>query len=187
MTAIRQILISTIAFAVIPPVCLRGSDIAEYVGGTVKSIPVNVSGSLSTADAKELQFNYGQSVYRLPYAQITSTDAAAGEGRHLLHKIPVPSFGKRKETLAINYKDAAGANGTLNFELSSHQAKATREAIAAWKATPQTAASTPESTDWWGDRYWKTNRNLSTWQGPATAKTPPPVQPGTPATSGTKE
>ena len=187
MSAIRQILISTIAFAVIPPVCLRGSDIAEYVGGTVKTIPVNVSGSLSTADSKELQFNYGQSVYRLPYAQITSTDAAAGEGRHILHKIPVPSFGKRKETLAINYKDAAGANGTLNFELSAHQAKATREAIALWKAAPASAAAAvPDSTEWWGDRYWTTNRNKASWPGAASAGTPT-VTPGTPATSGTKE
>ena len=47
MSAIRQMLISTIALAVIGPVSLRGAEIAEYVGGTVKSIPINSTGSLS--------------------------------------------------------------------------------------------------------------------------------------------
>jgi hypothetical protein len=183
MSAFRSILISTIALAVIPTVSLRGADIAEYVGGTAKAIPVNATGSLSADDAKELQFNYGQSVYKLPYGQITSTEIMQGEGRHIL-KVPVPSFfGKKKETLAINYKDASGAKGTLNFELSAREANATRDAIAAWQATPQTAGATPQSIEWWGDRFWKTNRNMGTWQTPTTA-----VTPGTPApASGTKE
>ncbi|HEV2688982.1 MAG TPA: hypothetical protein VGV35_10515 [Bryobacteraceae bacterium] len=180
MSAIRQMLISTIAFAVIPPVCLRGADIAEYVGGTAKTIPANATGTLSANDARELQFNYGQSVYRLPYAQITGTELMQGEGRHILHKIPVPSFGKRKETLAINYKDAAGAKGTLNFQLSTRQAKDTSAAIDAWKTAPQTATAS-DPNEWWGDRYWKTNRNKSTWET-TTAKTPAPAAPA----SGTK-
>ena len=113
MSAFRSILISTIALAVIPTVSLRGADIAEYVGGTAKAIPVNATGSLTADDATELRFNYGQSVYKLPYGQITSTEIMQGERRHILHKIPVPSFlGKKKETLAINYKDAAGAKGS---------------------------------------------------------------------------
>ncbi len=185
MPAFRKMLISTIAFAVVPTVALRGADIAEYVSGSAKSIPVNATGSLSAGDAKELQFNYGQSVYKLPYAQITSTEIMQGEGRHILHKIPVPSlFGKKKETLAINYKDASGANGTLNFELSAREAKATREAIAEWKATPQSAPATAQSNEWWGDKYWKTTRNKGTWETGTTA-----VTPGTPApaASGTKE
>jgi hypothetical protein len=185
MPAFRQMLISTIAVAVIGPVGLRGADIAEYVSGSAKAIPVNATGSLNTSDAKELQFNYGQSVYKLPYAQITSTEIMQGEGRHILHKIPVPSlFGKKKETLAINYKDASGANGTLNFELSAREAKATREAIAEWKATPQSAAAAAPSNEWWGDKYWKTTRNKGTWETGTTA-----VTPGTPApvASGTKE
>ena len=185
MSAIRQILISTLAFAVIPPACLRGADVAEYVGGTAKAIPVNATGSLSTADAKELQFNYGQSVYHLPYAQITGTDIAQGEARHILGKIRVPSLGKRKEKLAISYKDASGA-GTVNFELSARQAKATREAIAQWKTMPLTSAGTADQMEWWGDKYWKTNRNKGTWDGVAAGAPAAQPAPGTPA-AGTKE
>ena len=181
MSAIRQMLISTIAFAVIPPACLRGAEIAEYVGGTAKGIPANATGSLSVNDSRELSFNYGQSVYKLPYSQITGTEIMQGEGHHILHKIPVPSlFGKKRETLAINYKDKAGANGTLNFELSARQAKATREAIDAWKTEAQSMGAS-QPGEWWGDRYWKTNRNKGTWET-VTAGTPA----ATPAASGTK-
>jgi hypothetical protein len=183
MSAIRQMLISTIAIAVIGPVALRGAEIAEYLGGTVKSIPVNATGSLSLGDAKELRFNYGQSVYKLPYGQITGTEIIQGEGRHVLH-VRVPRFfGKNKETLAINYKDAAGASGTLNFELSARQASAARDTIAERKA-PQAASAnqTAQSNEWWGDKYWKTTRNRATWE----ATTAPPIAPGTPAANGTK-
>jgi hypothetical protein len=189
MFAIRQILISTIALAVIPPVCLRGAEIAEYVGGTAKSIPVNATGSLSVNATKELRFNYGESVYKLSADQITGTEILQGETRHILHKIPVPSFRQKKETLAINFKDAAGANGTVNFQLSPKQANSVREQIDAWKAPAPQVAGAKDPNEWWGDRYWKTNRNKDGWQ-PATAATPAPAVPAapaaTPATGGTK-
>ena len=178
MSAIRQIVVSAIVFAMIPPAVLRGaSHTVEYVGGTVKSIPVYSAGSLNLDDARELSFTYGQSVYKLPYEQITGTQITKSErgGHHLFGKIPVPSIpGKKKETLSISYKDPAGPIGNLNFELSAHQAAEAREAITGKKAAPKTAvASQPE--EWWGDRYWKTNRNRVTWEG--TAQTTPPAQP----------
>jgi hypothetical protein len=176
MSAIRQIVVSAIVFAMVPSAVLRAaSHTVEYVGGTVKSIPVYSAGSLNLDDAKELSFSYGQSVYKIPYDQITGTQItqSGGGGHHLFGKIPVPSLpGKKKETLSISYKDPAGPSGTLNFELSAHQASEAREAIAEKKAPKATTASQPE--EWWGDRYWKTNRNKATWEGaPQTAQTAP--------------
>ena len=167
MSAIRQILVSAIVFGLVPPAALRGaSHTVEYVGGTVKSIPVYSSGSLNLDDAKELSFSYGDSVYKIPYDQITSTQTnPSGGGHHLFGKIPVPSIpGKKKNTLTISYKDSAGPSGTLNFELSAHQASEARDTIAERKA-PKAAAS--QSQEWWGDKYWKTNRNRTGWEGTA--------------------
>ena len=93
----RQLVFSTLIFALLPPFLLSGAASAvEYVGGTVKSIPANSTGAFNFDDAKELRFNYGGSVYALPYEQITSTDIGRvkGESHHILRKIPVPSFSR---------------------------------------------------------------------------------------------
>jgi hypothetical protein len=179
----RQLLFSTLIFALVPAFTLRGaSGLVEYVGGTVKAIPTNATGAFSFDDSRNLLFSYGGSaVYSLPYEQITSTDVTKAESHHILRKIPVPSFApeKRKETLTIAYKDAAGISGTLNFELRASQATEARDTIAAKKAFA--AASAIPSNEWWGDRWWKTNRNQAAWET-QTAQTAQPGQSATPAT-----
>ena len=188
MSSIRQILVSTVVFAILPCAILKGaSSTVEYIGGTAKSIPLNASGSISVDDAKELSFNYGQSVYKIPYSQITGTNVVQGEGHRLLGKIPVPTMfpGRKKQTLAINFKDPAGAKGTLNFELTAREATAIRDGIAERQTVAQTPHQDPQ--EWWGDKYWKTKRNQSMHDAAAAAAAP--AAPGSPATvaSGTKE
>jgi hypothetical protein len=163
----RQLVFSTVIFALLPPVMLSGASSAvEYVGGTVKAIPANSTGAFNFDDAKELRFNYGASVYALPYEQITATDIGKvqGESHHILRKIPVPSFSRDpKETLTIGYKDAAGATGTLSFELTARQAAQARDSITIKKALIQ-ADIEARSNEWWGDKIWKTNRNKALWE-----------------------
>ena len=190
MSAFRQALFAIIVFALIPPAVVRGaySDTATYVGGSVKSIPLNLIGELDVSERGELRFDYGTGTYKLPCTQITSTAITQDEARHLPHRIPVlrripvPSLapGRKKETLTVNYKDAAGISGTLNFELTASQASALLETIAVKKAIPETAASSQGWDDWWGDKYWKTIRNRTEWEGGAnpasqTAQTVPGV------------
>lgn len=185
MSSIRQVLVSTAVFAILPCAVLKGaSSIVEYIGGTAKSIPLNASGSISVSDAKELRFNYGQSVYKIPYSQITGTSVVQGERRHVLGKIPVPTMfpGRRKQTLAINYKDPAGASGTLNFELTASEATAVRDGIAERQTFAQSAATQQGPEEWWGDKYWKTNRNQAMHEAktvPSTPATPATVATGT--------
>ena len=77
MIAIRQLLISTLLFAAVPTAAVYGASApVQYVGGTVKSIPVNSTGSFNFEDAKDFRFAYNGSVYKLPYDQITSTSAS---------------------------------------------------------------------------------------------------------------
>ena len=166
MSITRQFLFSTLIFALLPPAIVHGAPSAvEYVGGTVKSVPANTTGWFNFDDNKELRFTYGESVYKLPYTQITSTDIVKGETHHILRRIPVPSLmpGRQRETLTIAYKDAAGASGTLNFQLAASQAWAARDTIAAKKSAAEAAAA-GQSAQWWGDKLWKTNRNKGTWE-----------------------
>ncbi len=63
-------------------------------------------------------------MYKLPYDQITSTSIEKADVRRVLHVFPAmsPIASRRKQTLVINYTDAAGAPGTLNFELPAYRA-----------------------------------------------------------------
>ena len=173
MSSRRQFLFSTLIFALVPPAVLCGaSNTIEYVSGTEKSIPANSVGSFNFDSSKEMWFTYSASVYKLPYEQITSTDIAKGETHHVLRKIPVPSLmpGHKKETLTINYKDATGATGSLSFVLTASNAAAAQETIASKKAAPQATAT--QSTEWWGDKIWKTNRNKAAWDAQSAQNAP---------------
>jgi hypothetical protein len=185
MFAIRQILISTLVFAALPPAAvLAASDKVQYVGGTVKSIPVNSAGSLDFEDSKEFRFNYNGSVFKLPYEQITSTDIEKAEMRRVWH-VPVTSLlaTHRKQILVINYTEPGGATGTLNFELMAYRAVDARETIAAKKVPLSSPIAAQVSNDWWGDKYWKTTRNKAAWDAQA-AQNAQNAQNAAPAQSG---
>jgi len=182
MFAIRQVVISALVFAAVPPVAVRAasSDSVQYVGGTVKSIPVNSSGKLNFEDAKEFRFTYNGSVYQLPYDQITSTDIERADVRRVLHVFPAisPIASHRRQTLVINYTDASGATGTLNFELAAYRAVDAQETIAAKKSPHSASASTgTASNEWWGDKYWKTNRNQGQWDAKSAQNAPASATP----------
>jgi len=187
MLAIRPVLISALIFAAVPPAAVRAAtDSVQYVGGSVKSIPVNSVGKFSFDDAKEFRFTYNGSVYKLPYDQITGTDVEKADTRRVLHIIPViqPIARNRKQTLVINYSDATGATGTLNFELMAYRAVEAQETIAAKKSPITPAAAVAASNEWWGDKYWKTKRNQATWDAQATQNAIAAAQSAAPAPSG---
>ncbi|HLG94898.1 MAG TPA: hypothetical protein VKX49_01170 [Bryobacteraceae bacterium] len=178
----RQLVFSTLLFVLIPPFVLSGATSAvEYIEGSVKSIPANSTGMFNFEDAKQLKFDYGKASYALPYEQITDTETGPGEMHHVLRKIPVPSFSpNHKETLTISYKDASGTAGSLTFSLTARQAAQVRSDIASKKAVIAADADA-RSNDWWGDRYWKTNRNKQSWDT-QTAQSAQPGQSASPAT-----
>lgn len=188
MFAIRQLLISALLFAAVPPAAVHGaSATVQYVGGTVKSIPVNSNGNFNFEDAKDFRFTYGGSVYKLPYDQITSTSIEKADIRRVWHIFPAmsPIANHRQQTLVINYTDATGATGTLDFELMEYRALDAQETIAAKKSP---VAASPAETAWWGDRMWKTKRNQALWDAQAAqkAENTAPAQPGQLVPGGTK-
>jgi hypothetical protein len=194
MFAIRQLLISALLFAAVPTAAVYGASApVQYVGGTVKSIPVNSTGSFNFEDAKDFRFAYNGSVYKLPYDQITSTSIEKADIRRVWHVFPAmsPIADHRQQTLVINFTDATGATGTVNFELMQYRAVEAQETIAAKKSP---AAASPAETAWWGDKYWKTKRNQAVWDAQAQqnalaaqkAENSATAQPGQLAPGGTK-
>ena len=170
MLAMRQILISALVLAALPPAAvLAASDSVQYVGGTVKSIPVNSTGTFNFEDAKEFRFTYNGSMFKLPYDQITSTDIEKADVRRVMHIFPAmsPIASHRKQTLIINYTDASGAAGSLNFELPAYRATDAQETIAAKKSPVPSYAAAAASNEWWGNSVWKTKRNKAAWDAEA--------------------
>ncbi len=199
MFATRQILISALVFAAVPPAAvLAAPDSVQYVGGTVKSIPVNSTGTFNFEDAKEFRFNYNGSMFKLPYDRITTTDIEKADVRRVFHIFPAmsPIASHRKQTLVINYTDAAGAAGALNFELPEYRAVDAQETIAAKKSPVSSFAAAAASNEWWGDKVWRTKRNQAAWDAQAAqnaqaaqkaqAQNATPAQPGQLAPGGTK-
>jgi|HubBroStandDraft_4_1064222.scaffolds.fasta_scaffold380848_1 hypothetical protein len=184
--SIRQVLFSTIALAILPVAGLRAADTAEYVGGTVKTIPMNATGFIEFNDTNVLIFNYGVATYKLPYEEITGTEVTKGDSKHVLKKLTVPKlFGTRKETLTISYKDAAGVTGKLDFDLSGRLASGIIVAIAQMKEFREANAER-ESAEWWGDKYWKTVSNKPVWDAnsaSAAQQAPAPAPAAAPAPS----
>ena len=184
MSAIRQLLLPSLLFAMIPAVLLSGepSGTVQYVGGTVQTIPANATGTFSYDDSRELYFNYGGSAYKLPYEQITGMEINRAELRKF-HKIPVPSVfpSHWKDVLTISYKDTTGATGTVKFEMPTLAAINAKQMIEGKKAPAGETTATSQNNQWWGDSYWKTNRNKAAWesQNKQASQAPPPTAGGT--------
>ena len=143
----------------------------EFVSGTVKAIPANTAGTLDARSASELSFHYGKSVLSVPYSAITSTEVTEPSSHHIW-RVPVPKIGKSERFLNITYREGDKSR-MLTFKAPTATVKELVNAIYERRKDPKadtdaaTLAARPSvKTDteaWWGDRYWRTNRNKSKW------------------------
>jgi len=167
------VLTATVALMTPAAIYAASPNTALLVSGTVKGIPANSVGSLDVTNSAELRFHYGKSVFALPYQQITNTQVVEPDGRHLW-KVHVPTLGKGSRLLTITFKDG-DASRMLTFKAPAPTVSHLVSTIDDRRETPKTAS--PASTSakasvtqtpelWWGDRYWKTNRNKAKWPAP---------------------
>ena len=140
----------------------------------MKSIPLNAVGSLDLPTLRP-GVSVWRSTYRLPFRDIASFEftgpGARGSHPHL-GQVPLPSLrwakSGRERTLNLSYR-TLGTVGVMSFKLMGKEfANAewimkTRTESSQEQARGENRAKLPES--WWGDRYWKTNRNNARWGG----------------------
>ena len=144
----------------------------EFVGGTTKIIPLNTMGTLDAATTNGLHFRYGRGDFDLPYNRIIRTEIGETPGHHLW-KVPVPHLGKGTRLLTVTYKEGESGTGMVTFRAATSTISAINSEIDDQKRAPAVATSTPTKSvdkkatgeDWWGDAYWRTNRNKSKWPG----------------------
>lgn len=146
---------------------LYGSE-AEYLGGTVKSIPKNMTGQLDLTDPSNLVFTYSKGTYRLPFENIKNFDITPAKSRQhrsgLLRHVPVPRlpWSQQVELLNLSFRGEDHASEVISFKLTGKDLATTEWALKSRLEEPResnTAASRAKlSESWWGDRFWRTTR-----------------------------
>jgi hypothetical protein len=169
---------------------------AEFISGSVTSIPAGTAGTLDTSSHTELQFRYRGSVFSVPYQKITNTETAGVGSKHLW-KVPVPMIGKSARFLTIAYRTADDSAATVTFKapapivsslVSTIDERKAPEVEPAPLKTREAAKLAEEQ--WWGNRYWRTLNNKSKWPQPADSQGAPSgtaAPTGAAPSGGTKE
>jgi hypothetical protein len=143
-------------------------DKASYVTGTVADIPRNAQGTLDLDDSDQLHFKYGETSFKLPYTRITGFEFENKAVREL-----DPGFGrakvwallakKKSEVLTVMFQDEQDRKGVLVLELPKGTAELATPVLAARTGKAQGIQPGSEEDAWWGNRYWRTNRNRHLW------------------------
>lgn len=143
---------------------------AEYLGGTVKSIPSDSPGKLDLSDPNDLIFAHAKGVYRLPFEQIKSYEweHTRAASRKVFRRVQIPHlpWGRPDDVLNLTYRVDGNTMGVLSFKMTGKDLSPTEWALKSRIEQPATSAATgrtklPDS--WWGDKYWRTNRNAGLW------------------------
>lgn len=160
------------SLAALPGWASSPSKEAEYLGGSVKSIPVKTVGSLDLDDREELQFKTAEATIRVPYTQIKTVNfSRAKSSTRKVGPVPLPKLQlpliHHAQLLDLSYRDEGGHICTMSFRLTGKalaEAESTLSERMDLNGKPaQTAGGQKLPEAWWGDKYWKTTRNKGTW------------------------
>lgn len=165
------------------------ADVTTYVHGNLTGVSPTTGGTLLFSDEKAVYFRTGVTTVAVPYAGIQKAElspAAPSPNAPLykvwsLHK----RFSSRKaenQILTVEFRSDEGEEKTMTLELDASAASDILATIRnhtdkdfSGGETPKSAVPTPPpAEEWWGDGYWKTNRNAGKWgkTSPATAPDP---------------
>jgi hypothetical protein len=163
---------------------------ATYLDGTIKDIPLNTSGKLNLTDPSALHFEYGGMDYAIPAGRIVGyrwdREVIGGfgeqvsEGVSKVGRAVLPMFFKDGKFLTVRFRNADDtATEIVVFSVPKELEPAADPLFATWVkknlAVPAAAAAINEHDTWWGNRYWRTNRNRHLWA--ASEKSQPAEKP----------
>ncbi len=167
------------------------SETTTYVDGNLKGVSPNTGGTLVLSEEKTMYFRTGLENVEVPYSGISKVElGAVKETSHdvpfykvwALHKRFNGSNKTETQLLIVNFKNEDGEEKAMTLELAKPAMDGVLRSIEkgtgkSWvSAEPKTqtasakkksAAEAKNSTDWWGDDYWKTTRNADKWNKPA--------------------
>lgn len=142
-------------------------DTVTYLEGNLTGVTPNTGGSLVSAE-DAMALKTGLSTVLVPYSSISK--AELGAIRQRSEKDPlykVWSIHKRvikpeNQLLRVDFTNEAGEQKTMTVELARPAAVNVWETVELYRVASEKAA---RAAQWWGDQYWKTTRNASSWTG----------------------
>jgi hypothetical protein len=130
----RRFVALVIVVAFVSPVLAVGSKKAEYVGGTISTVPEKTEGDLDTKNETTLRFSSKKGGIEIPYAAITGLEYGQKAGRRVAVAVlvsPLALFSKkRKHFLTVTYKDGADKEQAAVFELGKDISRTTLTIVA---------------------------------------------------------
>ena len=161
------------------------SETTTYVDGNLPGVSPNSGATLTFGEDNALYLRTGFNTISVPFASIGNAELGAVKqtGHDApFYKVWARHHSTKTETqyLVIAFKNEDGDDRNMTLELEKSSAASvladlqtrtgkTFTSAAPKKAAPvaRSAASAKPAGDWWGDQYWKTQRNADKWSKPA--------------------
>ena len=162
-------------------------ETTTYVDGNVTTLKPNTGGTLVFSDDKSMTFRTGLADVSVAYTNILRAELGAtqthshDEPAYKVWTLPKRLHKTETQLLTLEFKTGAGQSQTMTLELAKpaasnvlatiqeKTAKPDAPAKAGKPAATVAKADSKDSKEWWGDDYWKTNRNVSKWDSSASS------------------
>ena len=138
-----------------------------YIGGNVADLAPNTGATLySSSQAMELRTPLH--TVEVPYAQISKAEMGQivehtyePEAPYKVWSLPKRLIRTQGQEMTLTFSGANGESQTMTIELS-------KKAAAKLMTRIERRSAIVANSNWWGDDYWKTNRNKEQWNAPST-------------------
>ena len=144
------------------------SATVTYIDGNVAELTPNSGATLYMTNPQTLELKTPLHKIQIPYAQISKAEVgsvmvhtADPEPLYKVWALPKRLMKSETQQMTLAFKDANGQDQKMTIEMSKTSADSVLATIE--RHSPKVA-----NTGWWGDSYWKTNRNRDSWGGAGT-------------------
>lgn len=128
----------TSLFVLLAAVCLRAGEAggrAEYVGGTLKTFAGRTAGAIITTDDRVFVFRTKKASVQIPYERINLLEyGQQASRRYTLGVLVSPVLllsKKRKHYLTVGYRDEAGHQQAMVFQVDKRDVRSVLAALEA--------------------------------------------------------
>ena len=144
------------------------SATVTYIDGNVADLTPNSGATLYMTNPQTLELKTPLHKVQIPYAQISKAEvgsvmvhSADPEPLYKVWALPKRLMKSETQQMTLAFKDANGQDQKMTIEMSKTSADSVL-------ATIESHSAKVANTGWWGDTYWKTNRNRDSWGGAGT-------------------
>jgi hypothetical protein len=144
------------------------SATVTYIDGNVANLTPNTGATLYMNNPQTMELKTPLHKVQIPYAQISKAEVgsvmvhtADPEPLYKVWALPKRLIKSETQQMTLAFTDANGQGQTMTIEMS----KVSADGVL---ATIERHSAKVANTGWWGDSYWKTNRNKDSWGGAGT-------------------